>query len=191
MSADEQEEAASTPAARSLLLRMTGALQLQAPVYREIADDLDATNQATVVVAITALTQALGGPEPVQMQDIPFALAWSYFGWLVPGLLVWTMATRALGFEGDLPRLLRCTAFATTPQVLWLLTLVSGGSEPFTLALGAVIFGLTLVANVLAIREAFGVATIRAVQAFALGFLAYAGFALILGAIASALGQQI
>ena len=190
---DDDPAAPSTSSGegRSLLGRMLGALQLQSAVYDEIAADDRATNQATVVVAITAIAQALVGPERVPFADIPIALAWSYFGWLVPGLLVWVMATRALGLVADLPRLLRCTGFATTPQVLWILITFSEGSEPFELALGAVIFGLALIANILAIRQAFSVSTIRAVQTFALGFLAFAGFAFLLGGIAAQLGTRL
>lgn len=175
--------AAETNPVRPLLHRMTGALQLQASAYDEVAADPEATNQAAVVVALAAIAQSLGGPEPIPIADLPFALAWAYFGWLVPGTLVWVVGTRILRFTADLPRVLRCGGFATTPQILWVMGFLAGGSEPFFLALGVLVFGLTLVANVIGIRQAFGVTTLQAVQTFLLGFMAFAGVALILGAV--------
>lgn len=191
MTPEEPQPTTDESPVRSFLVRSTGALQLQSPVYDEIAADPEATNQAAVVVAITALAQCVGGPEPVPVAEVPLALAWAYFSWLVPGTLVWVVATRILALEADLPRVLRCLGFATTPQILWLMGFLSGGSEPFFLALAALIFGLTLVANVIAIRQAFAVNTIRAVQTFLLGLVAFAGVAIIIGFVFSQLGTPI
>ncbi|MDG2308768.1 MAG: YIP1 family protein [Candidatus Binatia bacterium] len=191
MTPEEPKNASAADEVRPFVQRMTGSLQLQGPVYDEIAADPDATNQAAVVVAITALAQALGGPERIPMEDMPLALAWAYFSWLVPGALVWVVGNRFLGTNVDLPRVLRCTGYATSPQILWLLGLASLDSAPFELALGVLIFGLSLVANVIAIRQAFAVTTIRAVQAFLLGFLAFAGVAVVVGFIFAQLSTRL
>lgn len=181
MTPEDPEHAADAPLVRPLLQRMTGALQLHASVYDEVAADPEATNQAAIVVALAAIAQSFGGPEPIAIADLPIALAWAYFGWLVPGTLVWIVGSRILKFTADLPRVLRCGGFATTPQILWVMGFLAGGSEPFFLALGVLVFGLTLVANVIGIRQAFAVTTLQAVQTFLLGFIAFAGVALILG----------
>lgn len=177
--------------ARPLLARITGTLQLQAEVYDEIAADTDATNQAAVVVALAAVTGSLGGPEPGTLADLPFELALAYFSWLVPGTLLWIVATRALDFQADLARVLRCLGFATTPHLLWLGGLLAGGSEPFFFALFTVIVILLLVANVLAVRQAFAVNTLRAVQAMLLGFLAYTGVAVVAGFVLAQFGISL
>ncbi len=181
MTPEEPQGTATASDARPFVQRMTGALQLQAPAYDEIAADPQATNQAAVVVAIAALAQALGGPERIPLADLPIALSWAYFSWLLPGTLMWVVATKILGHEANLPRLLRCLGFATVPQVLWLAGLLSSGSIPFELSLGVLIFGLALVGNVIAIRQAFAIDTIRAVQTLLLGFLAFVGVAMIIG----------
>lgn len=191
MTPEEPTPTAETEAARPLLARITGALQLQSAVYDEVAADPDATNQAAVVVAIAAVAQALGGPEGSALADIPFILVWAYFSWLVPGTLVWVMGTRVLGLEADLPRVLRCVGFGTTPQLLWIAGLLGRDSEPFLLALATLIFCLGLVANVLGIRQAFQVNTFRAIHTFALGFLAFAGFALVVGFLLAQAGTSL
>lgn len=191
MTPEEPNAATDETRVRPFAQRIMGALQLQTAVYDEIAADPEATNQSAVVVAIAALAQALGGPERIPMEELPFALAWAYFSWLVPGTLVWATATRVLALEADLPRVLRCVGFATVPQALWLLGLLSAGSAPFEMALGVLIFGLALVANVLAIRQAFAVTTVRALQAFLLGFLAFAAVAIVLGFLFAQMGTEI
>ncbi len=187
MTPDESTE--EQPPKRPFFLRLMGALQLQTDIYDEIAADPTATNDAAVVVALCGLAQSFAGPEQVPIEQLPGALAWAYFSWLVPGTLVWLVATRGLSMESDLPRVLRCVGFASAPQLLWLATLASPErSEPLEMALGVLIFGLALVANVLALRQAFAVSTLRAVQAFVLGFLAFALVAIVLGFLLAQLG---
>lgn len=189
MTPEEPESTAAGP--RSFALRVLGALQLQPEVYDEIAGDEGATNQAIVLVALCAVAQALGGPERMPLEELPFAVAWAYFSWLIPATLVWATSTRFLHMEADLPRVLRCVGFAAAPQLLWLAGLPAPESVPFQLALGVAIFALALVANVLAIRQAFAVNTLRAVQAFALGFLAFAAAAMVIGFVFAQLGTEL
>jgi len=188
---EDPEGAAPAETVRPFGLRLMGALQLQAPVYDEIAADPDATNQAAVVVGLAALAQGLGGPERIPLEQLPIVLAWAYFSWLVPGTLVWVVGTRILSHQADLPRVLRCVGFATAAQVLWVIGVVAPDSTPFHLALGVLIFGLALVANVVAIRQAFATGTLQAVQTFLLGFLAFAGVALIIGFVFAQFGSEI
>jgi len=170
------------------VVRLFGAARIDPKVYGQVASDPAATNQAAVVVALSALAQAIGGPERIAIAEIPIALAWSYFSWLIPGTLVWLVAVRVLKHEADLPRVLRCVGFATAPQIYWLLGLLPIEAEAFRLAIGVVVFMMALVANVIAIREAFAVPTLRAAVIFAGGFLAFALLAVALGSILATLG---
>lgn len=191
MTPEEPQPTAAAEAPRSFVQRLLGALQLQSEVYDEIAADPAATNQAVAVVTLCALAQALGGPERLPLERLPLALAWAYFSWLVPGTVVWVCATRLLGMQADLPRVLRSVGFASAPQILWWIGLAARESVPFQLALGVLIFALALIANVVALRQAFAVNTLRALQAFALGFLAFAAVALVIGFLTAQLGAEL
>ena len=164
---------------RSFLRRVTGALQLDSPTYNEIASDPAATAQAAIVVAMAAAAQIVASPEALDWSQLPLVLAWQYMSWLFPGTLLWLIGTRVFGLPTELPRVLRCQGFATTPQLLWLLGSLAPQSRPVLLALAATIFLLVVAANVIAIRAAFTVNLMRAIQIL----LLFAAAGLILGSI--------
>ena len=168
---------------RSFVRRVLGAIQLEENTYDEIATDTGATGQAAIVVGVSAAAQAMGGIEEASLGQLPGALAWGYFSWLLPGTLLWIIARNFLSLEADLIRVLRCIGFATAPQILWLFTLLAPESFPFRAALGLSIFGLGIATNVLALRQAFATTTIKAVQTL----LAFAALAVLAGALLGSL----
>ena len=168
---------------RSFVRRVLGAIQLEENTYDEIATDTSATGQAAVVVGVSAAAQAIGGIEEAGLGEIPGALAWGYFSWLLPGTLLWVIARNFLALQADLIRVLRCIGFATAPQILWLFALLAPESFPFRAALGLSIFGLGIATNVLALRKAFATTTIKAIQTL----LAFAALAVLAGALLASL----
>jgi hypothetical protein len=167
---------------RSFGERLIGALKLDASVYDEVEHDPDALGQAAGVVALAAVAAALGSLPVGGGRALLLTLVSSFVGWLLGTAIIWGIGVKAMGHTSDYPELLRTLGFASAPQILLVLSILPLG--PLRIVLSLAVFALTLVAFVVAVRQALDVSTGRAVGVCLLAVLAWALLTLVCGRMA-------
>jgi hypothetical protein len=150
--------AGGIPRTRSLVERMIAAAMLDPSVYEEVEADRTATGQAAAVVAIVAVCSAIGSIRHGG-GSILGALIGAFLGWLIWAGLTYLIGTRVFGGTADMGEMLRTLGFAQAPGVLGILGIIPflGGMVRFA------VFLWTLVAAVIAIRQALDFDTGKAV----------------------------
>ncbi len=161
-----------------LINRMIRAARLDVSLYEEVEKDVKATNQAILVVVISSICAGIGLAIGGQMAG--------GLGGLVPGLVigaitalvgwfVWSFITYFIGTklfkgpktEATYGELLRCIGFSSSPGVLRILFFIP--------ILGAIIVFIasiwSLVAMVIAVRQALDFSTGRAIATCIVGFI--------------------
>ena len=157
----------------SLFSRMKRAAMLDATVYEEVERDLSATNQAATVVIMVAVANGISGLLGVMLTAAlagTSGIGWSIFVVLlgmvlsVVGWVIWSYLTYWVGttvFKGTATpgELLRTLGFATTPNLLGIVSFIPclGGVA----ALAGMIW--TIVAGVVAVRQALDIDTGKAI----------------------------
>jgi len=169
-------EANPTPAAKkSFIQRMIGAAMLDVPTFEEVEHDLEATPQAGAVVVIVALCAAIGGARSGLGGAIGLA-GLELAGWLTWAAVTYLIGTRLFDGEATWGELLRTLGFAKSPGVLLLIA-----SFPILGPLAAAAAGIwTLIAGIIAIRQALDVKTSEALITAFLGWLVYVAMAWVL-----------
>lgn len=143
---------------RSLIERMKGAAMLDASVYEEVEADRSATGQAAAVVAIVAVCGAIGSYSHGGKGVIGAIIA-AFIGWLLWAGLTYLIGTKLFGGTADMGEMLRTLGFAQSPGVLNIL----GFIPVLGWLVGLVVWLWTLVAAVIAIRQALDFDTGKAV----------------------------
>lgn len=150
---------------RGLPARIFGAAVLKVAVYDEVAADRRATIQAVLVVLLASLAAST--------QDYGLgwvAMAWvaavSVLQWLFWALITYDVGCGLLGGKATLASLLRTLGFARVPGILMVMGPVVGGVHFLAHA-------WTFLAGVVAIRQACGFGTLRAVIAALCGMVPY------------------
>ncbi|MGC4190077.1 MAG: YIP1 family protein [Thermomicrobiales bacterium] len=141
--------------------RIVGVLRLVPATYREIARDTTATTQALVVVALAVVAGAIGGAGEGVKGIIGGAIG-AIISWLIVGVATWFVGTRLMGapdIGGGPGRTLRTTGFAKAPQFL----LVLGFIPVIGLIAAVVAWVWGIITGVLAVREALGISTGKAI----------------------------
>jgi len=151
--------------ARTLAERMIGAAMLDVSVYEEVEADESATGQAALVVAIVAIAGAVGawGDGGSGMTS---AVVSEFLKWFIWAGLTWFIGTRFFGGTATYGELLRTLAFAMSPGVL----LVLGFVPILGWLVGAAVAIWSLVAGVIAIRQALDFDTGKAVATALIGW---------------------
>ena len=147
------------PPPRSFLERLRGALTLDATVYEEAEHYPEALGQALTVVLLAALARGLG-----ELREATFVsgVIGGLAGWILGVTIIWLIGVVILRNTSDFPELLRTLGFASAPYLLHVLRVLPlGSAEPL---LAFAVWGLGLVAWVVAVRQALDVST-----AYALG----------------------
>ena len=159
------ESPVSDAVERGLLARMFGAAVLRGDVYDEVAADRKATVQAALVVVVASLAAST--------QDYGLgwvAMAWvaavSVLQWLFWVLITYGVGCELLGGKATLAALLRTLGFARAPGILMVLGPVVGGIH-----FAAHVW--TFLAGVVAIRQACGFGTLRALVTAVCGIVPY------------------
>lgn len=181
--AKKKKKATESDAVRtSFVMRMAKAALLHADTYEEIEADRSSIFQATIVVLLACCAAALGfwlrieAGASVLIDSRPLA-----FQVLIVGLepfVIWVGAsafsymTGATFFRGpdtqtDFFEVLRTTGFAFTPALLAAFSFVPPGS--LGLAILAVARLWSLVATIVAVRQALDFTTLRAIGTFGSG----------------------
>ena len=155
--------------------RMIRAAKLDTSLYEEVEKDTKATNQALTVVIIASICagigQAIGG---IGVGGIIVGLVVGVITALI-GWFIWSYITYFIGtrlFKGPKTKatygeLLRCIGFSNSPGTLRILSFI-----PIVGVIIAFIAGLwSLVAMVIAVRQALDFSTGRAIATCIVGFI--------------------
>jgi hypothetical protein len=156
-----------------IINRMIRAAKLDSSLYEEVEKDTTATNQALLVVVIASICagigQAIAGVGNMAM-GLVTGLVTALVGWLIWSFLTYIIGTKVFkgpNTEATYGQLLRCIGFSDTPGVL--------GIFAFIPALGPVIVFIaaiwSLVAMVIAVRQALDFSTGRAIATCIVGFI--------------------
>jgi hypothetical protein len=142
-----------------LIERMIRAARLEPQLYDEVEHDENATGQAVAVVLIVALCALIGSAlTGHRTQGLIGAGFGALVGWLIWSLIILVVG-RVLGGKADFGEVMRALAFADTPGVFYLFS-----SFPLFGPLISLVVGVwTIIATVIAVREAMDFDTGRAV----------------------------
>jgi hypothetical protein len=141
--------------------RAKRVIQLDQPVFRTIARDPNATQQAAIVVGVVAIAGAIGGASE-GFGGIFLGIVGALIGWLIFAGLSWFFGTNIFGTPTTVTNwesLLRTLGYAQAPNVLAVF-----GFIPIIGWLAALIGSLwAIVTAVVAIRETLAFSTGRAI----------------------------
>jgi hypothetical protein len=142
-----------------LVQRMIRAAKLDPNVYYELHRDGTANGQAFLVVLIVLACGLISSGtwySPMALIFGAINIVGSWIFWVA----IATAVGMRLGGRADFEPVLRATGFAYSPQVLQLFAIVPGLGLPF----GLIGWLWSVVARVVAVREAMGFTTRQAVQ---------------------------
>ena len=162
-----------------LLERMMRAARLDTSLYEEVEANTSLTSQAATVVVIVAVCQGIGGAiaaatappqagagNPIVVLIV--GLLGALFGWVVWSYITYFIGTSIFKGAATPGEMLRTIGFAQTPGVLGIL-----GFIPFLGGIAGLVAGIwTLIAGVIAIRQALDFSTGKAVLTALVGWLA-------------------
>ena len=174
----ETPETPRPTGSRSFGERLIGALKLDPSVYEEVEHDPDAMGQAAMVVALGAVAAAIGAMGSGGAGVLGGIMA-AFLGWAFGAGVVWLVGVQVMGHSSDYPELLRTLGFASAPRVL----LVVGFIPALRGLAGLAVLVLSLIAWVIAVRQALDVETGRAVLVCVLAFLVQIAIGFVLAAI--------
>lgn len=178
------------PVSPTMWNRMVRAARLESDLYEEVEADAGATGQAFAVVILVSVASGIGLGIGGAISDGGVFFVWglllgivaSIVGWLVwAAITYWIGSTifRVPETEATYGQLLRTLAFAQSPGAIKVLSFIPilGG----LIVLVAAVW--TLVAGVIAVRQALDFSTGRAIGTVVVGWVAYAVILMLVGAI--------
>ena len=165
--------------------RVVAAIRLDATVYEEVEHDEEAMGQAFWVVVLAALAQGIGA---LQAPSVP-ALVGALFGlslvgilgWVVGTAVIWLIGVKLMQCTSDFAELMRTIGFASAPKILMMFGVLPLG--PINWALAVAVSILSIVATVIAVRQALDITTQRSVLVCVIAMLVGLAFAVTLGTI--------
>jgi hypothetical protein len=175
----------------SVISRMIRAARLDVAVYEEVEADTSATNQAALAVVLVAVASAIGGALRAALANQPAGIVggalWGIVGallsWVIWSFLTYFIGTRVFGGTATPGQLLRTLGFASAPGALNILAFV-----PVLGPLIGFIAGIwSLVAGVVAVRQALDFDTTKAVLTSVIAWVIAVLPFIILGGVIAAL----
>ena len=170
--------------------RIVRAIRLDWTVFREIAQDREAMKQAAIIVIVVTFLSALGGTGGllIAQVDAGTAILGFFVDWFINGILIgwigWAVLTYLVGtilFKGqtDVQEMMRVLGYASAPRLL--------GLFGFIPCIGGLIaiagWVLSLIAGIIAIREAMDFDTGNAIITVVISWIAAFVLALIINSI--------
>jgi hypothetical protein len=166
----------------SLIDRMIGAARLDVPTYEEIERDENATLQAFVVVVLVAAASGLGLLFVDGVGGLFGGIARAIFSWIIFAMVAYVVGTKLIpdpNTRTSVDELMRTTGFAQTPGLLSIFAFI-----PIVGWLVAIAVWIwTVVAVIVALRQALDTSTARAVGIALLSLLVILFISLIFAAI--------
>jgi len=146
-----------------MLDRIMGVWTLKSPTYKSIAEDKSATTNAAIIVAIAALLGGiglgLGGSSKSMVGAIVSTLVAALIGWVVGSWLLAFIAKTVFKGTTDTGEMMRVNGFVQSFGFLNVLAAI-----PFLgPIIGLVVLVLSIIGNIIGIREAAGFDTTKAV----------------------------
>ncbi len=161
--------------------RIMRIVKLDFSVFREIESDPQATTEAAIIVAVTsllsALASAVGSDYPVA--TFTQSIVNGFVGWIVWAAVTYFVGKSLFSGGGTLAQMLRVLGYAYAPRILGVLVLIPCVGWLAGLA-GLV---LSLVAGIMAIKEALDVELGTAIAVVVVGAIGMAIFWAIVGVI--------
>jgi hypothetical protein len=154
----------------SFVDRVIGAIRLDPATYEEVEHDTDATWQAAVVVAVAAIFSGVGSSGG-RTRDLVGGVVAAVIFWAIFALFAYLVGAYLLKgpqTSATFGEVLRALGFSYAPSLVAILALIPGIGFLFTLI--AAIW--SLIASVIALRQALEVSTGRAVAVVVVAFLA-------------------
>lgn len=147
-----------TGRSNGLIPRALGAALLDVPTYEAVEADRTATGQAAMVVLLVAVSGAIAASGEGS-QGMIASVFNAFAGWLIWAGVTNVVGTKVFGGTADWGELLRTLGFAQAPGLLAFLGIV----PILGWSVSAVISVWTLVAGIVAIRQALDFSTGKAV----------------------------
>jgi len=159
-----------------LVDRMIKAAMLDVKTYEEVEHDQEATTQALTVVLIAAVASgigtALGGifsPLGIgfSIGALIFGVIFALIGWVVWSVVVYFVGTSLFAGKATIGEVLRTVGFAESPGVVAIISFIPvlGGLISFAVSIW------TLVAMVVAVRQALDFTTGKAIVTALVGWV--------------------
>lgn len=151
-----------TAAGGAIVERMIGAARLNPRTYEEVEHDTAATPQAAIVVVLAAIAGGIGSIREDGIGGLIGGIFSNLIGWAIFAGLVYFIGTRlfaTMGTSASWSEVARTLGFAYTPLLLSVFGFIPGIGP----ALATVGFVWSIVASVIAIRQALDFDTGRAV----------------------------
>jgi hypothetical protein len=173
-----------------VLDRIIRAIRLDPTLYREIAEDQNAMTEAAIIVVVVTFLAGIGNGIGMLIAKAGAGQAFLGFlnTWLISGILIgwigWAILTYFVGtvlFKGktDIPEMMRVLGFASAPRLLGIFGIIPCLGWIASLA-GWI---LSLIAGVIAIREAMEFDTGNAIITVVISWVIALAVSLIIGAI--------
>jgi hypothetical protein len=170
----------------SFVERVIGAIRLDPATYEEVEHDTDATWQAALVVAVAAILSGVGSTNG-RTQDLLGGVLAGVFFWAIFALsayLVGAYILKGPQTSATFGEVLRALGFSYAPSIFAILGLIPGVGGLIVLIVGV----WSLIASVIALRQAFEVSTGRAV---AIAIVAFLALVIVLAVIVAVFGISI
>ncbi len=154
----------------SMIDRMIRAARLDPQLYEEVEHDQSATGQAPLVVALGAIAAGIGALSG-GVVGLIVGIILALVGWAVYAFIAYWVGTHIFKgpqTEATWGQLLRTLGFANSPKVLLVLVII----PVVGIIVGLAVFVWTLVATVIAIRQALDFDTGRAIATAVVSLLA-------------------
>jgi len=174
--------------AEGLVSRMIRAAKLDETLYEEVEIDPTATMQALTVVIITSLCSGIGSGLGTLTQiwdllqfgtSLIVGSIFALLGWGIWSFITYLVGTRVLDGTATYEELLRCIGFSDAPSVLSILSFIPvfGG----LISLVASVW--SLIAMVVAVRQALDFSTGKAIATCIVGWVAIAIVLVVIGVL--------
>lgn len=162
--------------------RMMRAIRLDRTLYRQVADNPQFTSEATliaIIVSAIAALSALFGTQPSVLLFLAQLGNGLLFGWILWAVVSFFVGSTFFQGRSSVPEMMRTLAYAGVPRLLGVFSFIP--CVGWILALAGWL--LSIIAGVIAIREAMEFDTTKAVITAFIGFLLFLIASAILGLI--------
>jgi hypothetical protein len=159
----------------TMINRMIRAAKLDNSLYDEVEHDISLTQEAAMIIGIVALSGAvsaflgslIGGSPLAGLGMAAIFVIMAYVGWVIWSYITYWVGTSLFGGTATPGEMMRCIGYAQSPRVLEIL-----GFIPCLGGLIAVAAGIwSLVASVVAIRQALDFDTGKAIATAVVGWI--------------------
>ena len=160
--------------------RVVGALKLNANTFEDIERDPTAIRQAVGIIALAALASNLGQIWRLGFGSMLIGVCSSLIGYMLWAVVVWLAGTKLMpdpATKADFPETFRTIAFAASPGLIGVVTIIPLLGWLLMLLLTPVILIWSLAAMVVAVRQVLDYSdTFKAVVVVLIGFVVYLVF---------------